>query len=91
MEFDNKCKEIIYGTIHAALLGNNKTGCFEVLLLRERTAITLTEKLCENVFIRKTWFQPQKKEFISCKKICTDVSKIIADKLLEAMEEINKL
>jgi len=91
MKFDDECKKIIADTIHAALLGNNKTGCFEVLLLRSRTAITLTKKICENVFIRKTWFQPQKKEFISCKKICTDVSKIIADKLLEAMEEINKL
>ena len=91
MNLDDKCKKIIADTIHAALLGNNKTGCFEVLLLRAKTAITLTQKLCENVFMRKTWFQPQEKKFISCYQICTDVSRIIADKLLEAMEEINKL
>ena len=51
MKFDDECKKIIADTITAALMGNNKTGCFEVLLLRAKTAITLTQKLCENVFM----------------------------------------
>ena len=88
MNLDDKCQKIIADTIHATIM---KAAGFEDRRTQEleKAGIKLTKKLCVYVLISRL-MNPNDKN-LTCGQICTDVSKIIADKLLEAMEEINKL